>query len=67
MGWMSEQVSTGVLRLGEITQQADLAANLEENAVPAFIGDVSAVNYPDFLEARRKLMARIIHQYYESL
>lgn len=67
MGWMAEQVTTGRIRLGEITDQADLSANLRENAIPDFISEVSAANYEEFLTERRKLMAQMIRRYYHSL
>ncbi|WP_206212277.1 hypothetical protein [Wenzhouxiangella sp. XN79A] len=67
MAWMSNQVSTGVLRIGEITDQADLEVNLKESAIPDFIDEVTGANYPEFLEARRKLMADMIREYYKSL
>lgn len=67
MEWMANQISTGQLRLGEITDQADLEENLRENAIPDFIGDVTADNYLEFLEARRHLMASMIREYYEEL
>ncbi|GAA0794691.1 GmrSD restriction endonuclease domain-containing protein [Marinobacterium sediminicola] len=67
MTWLSGQIDTGELKLGEITQQSDLEANLSENAIPAFIGEVNAENYSEFLEARRKLMALMIRDYYLAL
>lgn len=67
MGWVSNQISTGELRLGEITSQADLEANLAENAMPDFISEVTAESYQAFLQARRKLMAAMIQKYYENL
>lgn len=67
MSWINEQLDTGKLKLGEITDQTDLEANLIENAIPEFIGEVAAHNYPEFLEARRKLMAQMIRDYYETL
>lgn len=67
MTWLSGQIDTGELKLGEITQQSDLEANLSENAIPAFIGEVNADNYSEFLEARRKLMALMIRDYYLAL
>lgn len=67
MGWVSEQIQTGVLRLGEIVNLEDLNANLAENAMPDFISEVTAANFREFLEARRKLMAAMIRKYYESL
>lgn len=67
MAWLARQMETGELKIGEITQQADLEANLADNAIPAFISEVTADNYPVFLEARRKLMARMVRDYYEAL
>jgi len=67
MAWVADQVDTEKLKIGEITDQADLKTNLAENAIPAFIHDVTAHNYQNFLEARRKLMAQIIRAYYEVL
>lgn len=67
MAWVSEQISSGVLRLGEITDPLDLESNLNENAIPDFIGEVEASSYRDFLEARRKLMAGMIREYYQAL
>ena len=67
MSWVSNQIVSGVLRIGEITDQADLNANLSENAIPDFISEVTAENYREFLDARRKLMAAMIRRYYEAL
>ncbi|PYF99271.1 hypothetical protein D893_02712 [Thioalkalivibrio sp. ALE21] len=67
MAWVAEQIRTGELRIGEITDQGDLEANLAENAIPDFIGEVTADNYQEFLEARRKQMAAMIREYYEGL
>jgi hypothetical protein len=67
MSWITDQIATGELRLGEITDQADLDANLAENAMPDYIFDVSADNYLEFLVDRRKLMAEMIQEYFEAL
>ncbi|MCM0612173.1 DUF262 domain-containing protein [Marinobacter sediminum] len=67
MAWLNRQIETGELKIGEITQQSDLEANLKENAIPDFINEVSAENYPQFLEARRKLMAQTIRDFYWDL
>lgn len=67
MAMMSRQIETGELKIGEITQRSDLEVNLKENAIPDFIDEVSAENYPEFLEARRKLMAQTIRDYYWDL
>lgn len=67
MSWITAQINSGKLKLGEIISQKDLEANLEENAIPTFINEVNSDNYLAFLEARRKLIAQKIREYYESL
>jgi hypothetical protein len=67
MAWLDGQIGTGTLKLGEITKRDDLVTNLAENAIPEFIHEVTAENYPAFLEARRQLMAQMIRDYYLSL
>lgn len=67
MNLLERQIETGVLTLGEITTAEDLARNLAENAVPAALAEVTAGNYREFLAERRKLMASVIHDYYEAL
>jgi hypothetical protein len=64
---VEEQIRTGVLTLGEIIDHDDLSRNLRENALPVTLGEVTAVTYPAFLAARRKLMAAKIREYYERL
>ena len=67
MAVMAEQVASGRLSLGEITDGQDLAANLIENAVPEWLPEVSSGNYREFLAARRLLMARRMRTYFEQL
>lgn len=67
MAQIHEQIATKVLTLGEITDPADLALNLAENAVPEGLADVTAASYPEFLAERRKLLARAIRQYFDQL
>lgn len=67
MALVNEQISTGSLRLGEITSRADLDLNLVENAVPADVGAVTASGYREFLAERRRLMAASIRDYYAQL
>lgn len=67
MGEVESQIASGVLRLGEITDAAELARNLAENAVPAWVGEVDAERYREFLTERRKLMAARIRDYYRAL
>lgn len=67
MARLAGQVSGGALQLGEIRDAADIEANLRENAVPSFLPAVTAPSYPEFLAARRKLMAEQIQDYYQRL
>ncbi|WP_344818476.1 GmrSD restriction endonuclease domain-containing protein [Microbacterium soli] len=67
MASVNEQIASGQLTLGEITDVDDLRRNLEENALPASLGLVSAASYPQFLTERRSLMAAAIRRYYEGL
>lgn len=67
MARIADQIETGVLALGEITDQHDLNANLEENALPSNFAEVDASNYKEFLVERRNLMAQKIRKYYEQL
>lgn len=67
MAVLEEQVASGRLVLGEITDPDDLARNLEENAVPAHLATVTAGSYREFLDERRRLMAATIRRYYEQL
>jgi hypothetical protein len=67
MAEVDEQIRTGVLTLGEIIDHGDLSRNLRENALPMTLGEVTVATYPEFLAARRKLMAAKIREYYEQL
>ncbi|GAA4129688.1 DUF262 domain-containing protein [Nocardioides fonticola] len=67
MAEVQAQIESGQLTLGEITDSADLARNLLENAVPPDLATVSAGNYREFLAGRRKLMATTIRDFYKGL
>lgn len=67
MAEVGEQIESGVLTLGEITEAEDLARNLAENAVPAQLIARDASSYKEFLVERRKLMAATIRAYYHAL
>jgi hypothetical protein len=67
MAELLEQIETGHLTLGEITEVADLQHNLKENAVPADLETVTAGSYREFLDRRRRLMAGAIRQYFDRL
>ncbi len=53
--------------MGEIDDEADLDANLAENAVPANLVEVTVGTYEEFLIHRRKLMSAVIRDYYHAL
>lgn len=61
------QIESKVLTLGEITDADDLSRNLAENAVPPGLTNVTAGSYQEFLAERRRLMAAIIRDYYQTL
>lgn len=67
MAQLVRQIESGVLSLGEIVEQKDLARNLKENAIPEDLGAVTAGSYPEFLDRRRRLMAAVIRDYYQNL
>ena len=67
MAEIGSQIESGVLTLGEITDAADLERNLTENAIPAYLAEVTAGSYREFLAERRRLMAAIIRDYYQTL
>lgn len=67
LGIVRSQFGDGTLKLGELNSPEDLQRNLEENALPLNLEDVTVDSYKDFLMARRQLMARKIQEYYESL
>ncbi|TFD51092.1 DUF262 domain-containing protein [Cryobacterium sp. Hh7] len=67
MGSVDAQIVDGTLRLGEITDAAQLAANFAANAVPDFIRTVTTESYQEFLTSRRTLMAAYVRRYYDGL
>ena len=62
-----EQCRSGNLRYGAIDSEKDLLKNLEENCIPKEIFQMEKDNYQQFLNLRRKLMARKIKNYFEGL
>ncbi|RKS93488.1 hypothetical protein DEU37_0900 [Microbacterium sp. AG790] len=67
MADVADQIDSGVLRLGEITDRDALVSNLKENALPGNIATVTAADYEAFLHERRRLMAATIRTYFEAL
>lgn len=62
-----KQCEEGNARYGNITDLNCLKTNMAENCIPEQIVDMDYSDYPDFLIARRKLMAAKIKDYYYSL
>lgn len=67
MALVEDQIGTGELKLGEITDPEDLRRNLRENAIPEGLDTVTAAVYQEFLAQRRTLMAQAIRKYFEGL
>lgn len=61
------QVQNGDMFYGAITDYDQLIANLDQNCIPHAILDADIDNYEDFLQERRKLMAKKVKKYYKSL
>ena len=62
-----KQCQGGELKYGNIDNMEDLKKNLEKHCIPETIFEMEFDDYFDFLETRRKLMAKKIEQYYKSL
>ncbi|MEA2088729.1 MAG: hypothetical protein U9O55_02740 [Patescibacteria group bacterium] len=55
------------LKYGGIMNMNDLKTNLEKHCIPEEIFNMNIDDYFEFLEMRRKLMAKKIERYYKSL
>lgn len=64
---VKDQVNQGVLDISTIDKEQDLYSNLLNNDIPTEVFNFTHLDYNSFLMARRKLMAKRIKQYYESL
>jgi hypothetical protein len=64
---LREQCQGGPKRYGNITEMRDLQDNLRGHCIPDGIDEMTVYDYPAFLAARRKLMARKLRTYFESL
>ena len=67
MGSLMEGIQKGEMRLGAITSQEELSANLEENAIPEILIDGQLENFNEFLSQRRQMMSKLIERYYRRL
>jgi hypothetical protein len=52
---------------GNIKVHDELMKNLEQNCIPATICEMTYADYDTFLRLRREMMAKKIHEYYNSL
>src|SRR3989344_142146 len=67
MAEVTDQIKSGKLRYGNIDTESTLKNNLRQNAVRELIFTATYKDYEDFLEQRRKLMAKKIEKYYKRL
>lgn len=67
MAMVADQIATGNRKIGEIVTRESCDRSLHENAIPDSIWTATAKDYPDFLVARRGLIAHRIRDYYRSL
>ncbi len=70
MQYISEvynQCETRNLKFGGITSKSELEQNFEMNCIPPEIIEMDADGYNEFLEKRRKLMAKKIKNYFNML
>ena len=67
IGDIRAQVSGMGAKYGGISQLEEMKANFGENAVPVEFFEGSLFTYEDFLQARRKMMALMIRDYYQTL
>ncbi len=67
MSVVMNQLETGEGIYGGITDKEELKKNLEMNCIPEGFENMTVDDYLQFLEQRRKLMAKKIKTYYESL
>src|SRR5690606_12745633 len=64
---VKEQIDKKIFDISSLDREEDLYSNLLGNDVPKDVFDYTHLDYNDFLNARRKLMAKRIRHYYESL
>lgn len=66
-GQLMEQVHDGPRRYGNIVDFQDLKENFNMNCIPDDMEKMTVDDYPAFLEKRRKIIAKKIKLYFESL
>lgn len=62
-----KQFASRTAEIGNIMDMESLNANIAENAIPSEIVNMTVADYDDFLYKRRRLMARMIEEYYKNL
>lgn len=67
MSVVMEQTKGGELIYGGINDKNDLDENLRQSCIPNGIEKMEVGDYENFLKERRKLMAKKIKEYYNSL
>ncbi len=67
MAQVLEQCRGGRKTYGNICDPTKLRENLQQNCIPDGFENMGFEDYPDFLAARRKLMARKIKAWFEAL
>ena len=64
---IEKQCTSEENKFGAINNPEDLRKNMAENCIPLGFENMAEPDYKDFLLARRKLMAKKIHTYFDSL
>jgi len=64
---IKEQCEGGKLKYGNIDNLDDLKINMKKHCMPETVFDMDFDNYFNFLDERRKLMAKKIEKYYSGL
>ena len=67
IGKVFEQIDSGKALYGAILSNEELQNNLEMNCMPTNLDAYEFSNYDEFLEQRRRAMAKKIQCYYDSL
>lgn len=66
-GSVKSQCDSKDIKLGNISDENLLRTNLKENCIPEEVFEMTTADYDDFLQKRRKLMAKMIEEYYKGL
>jgi hypothetical protein len=66
-GELIEQCRTGKKRYGNITDVEELRDNFKMNCIPDHMDRMTVADYPQFLTARRMLIAKKIKAYFQTL